>query len=1214
MPRQPRHLRSSRLHLESLEDRTVPSSPPVRWSFDGPLLQTSNPPSPSIAIGTTHTVYVAKDQIEWRTVPSPTGGGSAGGLTNRSFNTFFASVSPPATAVFTSPRVIYDQVANRFVVGVIENVDQGGTTTSRLLMAVSATSSPTGTWHIQARQNLLNIGGSDTYSSQMGLAVDEEAVYVTTSQSRFSDDVYVDARVRIIDKGINTSGWYAGGTPVFTQMLDPDTSATNQSRYEGLAPAHVYGTPPTGTVGTYLVAYNGAQSGTGANESVQVVRIDNPLNDATRSFTATMIDVTNIDSGGALPDAAQPGSAVLIDTGDRRVGNAVWRNNALYFGSTINPASGSDVGEATAHWFKVNTTGNTLADQGNVDSSVSTNMATFMPGVAVDLNGNLGVSFAGVGNVGGDPESLGAFYAARLATDPAGSLRSYVELIGAIDPYVERTGGVSLWGPYTALTVDPTGQIFWNYGIYAGNPETSGTDPGRWSSRASSFSFNWPPDLENALSDTLQFEDVPPFTLPSFDFNFEDFDGPDSGLTYSVVSNNNLGLGTPSFPSRNSMLFSPTLNANGTADIRIRATDLGGAFSEDTLAVTLIPIEDSPIAVDDAYVTDEEVTLSVDSFSGLLANDTEPDGQTMEAFKETNPTKGTVTVRVDGSFVYVPRVNATGADSFTYRAVDSAGTFSIAAVNITINPINDAPQAVDDPDVSVTYETAEDTQLTISAPGVLENDVDADGDELQAIIVTGPLHAEAFTLFADGSFTYTPEDNYPVTANFSGTFTDTFTYKVNDGTVDSATTATVTITVIPVDDVPVANNDTYNVNEDDVFNLPATGILSNDNEFDGQPLTLTKLTDPLNGVLTLVADGSLTYDPNDNFFGTDSFTYKVSDGTTDSGVATVTFNVLAVNDNPVANGDGTYSIAEDTLLTVAAAGILANDTDVDPDTLTVDIVSPPAHFLTFNANANGSFDYQAAANYYGADSFTYRVFDGTSYSNTVTVTLAVTPVQDAVVATDDSASTGGKPIKISVLSNDVDPDRDPLRVLSYTKPAFGRVTRSGSALVYTPNKGATGIDTFTYVVTDNRGNKDTGEVQVTITDSLAPTVKNIRVHYGPTRYIDLPTTRSVLPWAGITKISVVFSENIQSGPLAGALTLTSFNGSNLPLTFDSFDASTRTATWNLSSAIGIDRVSLKLDRTDVLASKEMSWRKTPVETSLFCRAILTATASSTTPT
>ena len=119
-------------------------------------------------------------------------------------------------------------------------------------------------------------------------------------------------------------------------------------------------------------------------------------------------------------------------------------------------------------------------------------------------------------------------------------------------------------------------------------------------------------------------------------------------------------------------------------------------------------------------------------------------------------------------------------------------------------------------------------------------------------------------------------------------------------------------------------------------------------------------------------------------------------------------------------------------------------------------------------------------------------------------------------------------------------------------------------------------------MTDNRGNTDTGEVQVTITDNVAPTVKNIRVHYGPTRYIDLPTTRSILSWAGITKISVGFSENIQSGPLAGALTLTSFNGSNLPLTFDSFDTATNTASWNLGSAIGIDRVTLNLDRTDVL--------------------------------
>ncbi len=1141
-----------------------------------------------MAVGMTHTVYITKDQIRWHTVPSPTAGNSAGPVTTTALDVFFSS---PGNAEYTSPRVIYDQFANRFVLGVIENVNLAGTKTSRLLIAVSNDSSPsnaTSSWYKQSQDNKVDFGGNLTLASQMTLAVDDKAVYITTTQNRFVGGAYEDARVRIMPKGLGTGGWYENGSPVAIPLLDPDPS--NQSLYEGLAPAHIYGTQPGGTIGTYLVAYNGAQTGTGPNESIQVVRIDNPL--TTPTFTVSTINLAvDIDQGGTLPDSPQPGTGVLIDTGDRRVGNAVWQNNALYFASTINPSSGSDAGEATAHWFKVSTSGSpTLSDQGGVDSSVSNDMATFAPAVAVDRNGNMAISFAGVGNVSGRPQSLNGFFAARRAGDPAGFLESRTEVVAANDPYdVDGGSGVSLWGPYTALTVDPTSQYFWNYAIVADDPAASGTDPGLWLAVGASFSFNWPPDLATPISDPFpQNEDVPPFTLLSFDIFFEDWDGiGDSGLTYTVVSNSNPALGTTDFAARDLMRFSPAINANGTADIRIRATDLGGAFSEDTLTILIFPVEDPPIAENDFYSTDEEVTLNVDSSNGLLSNgvDVDPEGLTMETFRETNtPTgAGSVTVRLDGSFEFIPRKNFTGATSFTYRVVDPAGSFDIGTAFITVNPVNDAPVAIADPDASVKYETLEDTQLVISTPGVLENDVDADaGDVLQAILVTGPTHAVAFTLFANGGFTYTPEDNYPVTSNFAGVFTDSFTYKVNDGTADSDP-VTVTITIIPVDDAPVANNDIYPVNEDAILTINAiTGIMSNDDEFDGQPLTLTKLTDPVNGVLVLQADGSLTYEPNDNFFGTDSFTYKVSDGTTDSLNGTVTFNVLPVNDDPVATGDGTYIVAEDTLLSVAANGLLANDTDVDLDSLSVIIVTTPAHSLTFASNLDGSFDYQAVANYYGADSFTYKVFDGTSFSNTVTVKIKVTPVQDPVVAFDDFPTTAGKPIKINVLSNDVDPDRDALRVLSYTKPAFGRVTRSGSALVYTPNKGATGSDTFTYVVTDNRGNKDTGEVRLTLTDGIAPTVSNIRVHYGPTRYVDLSTTRSVLPWDGITKISVVFSENIQVGTLANALTLTGFNGFTLPLTFDSFDVATSTASWNLGSAIGINRVSLKLDQTNVL--------------------------------
>jgi len=1184
---------SARLRVESLEDRTVPSSPPVRFSFFGPDDRTTTPPSPSIAVGPTHAVYVTNNQIEWRTAPSPTAGPAAGSVTTTSFSSFFSSSGP-----YTSPKVVYDQFANRFVFAVIENTGAN----SRLLIAVSDDSNPAnGTWFKQSQANTVNFSGNDTFASQLNLAVDDEAVYITTTQNRFSGGAYEDARVRIMPKGLGTGGWYENGTPVAIPLLDPDPS--NSTLYEGLAPAHIYGTQPGGTIGTYLVAYNGAQIGPGPNDSIQVVRINNPLS-VTPTFTATTINLpVDIDQGGALPDANQPGTAVNIDTGDRRVGNAVWQNDSLYFGATINPAIGTappaDVGEATAHWFKVSTTGTpTLADQGNVDSSVVANMSTFMPAVAVDRNGNMAVSFAGTGEVfGQNPESLGAFFATRRAGDPAGFLDGRTVVTPSVNPYdVDAGTGVSPWGPYTALTVDPTSQYFWNFAILADVPSGSPTDPGLWQAVGASFSYNNPPDLVLPLPDPMPLdEDSAPFTLPSFDLNFQDFESPDSDLTYSVVSNNNVSLGTVDFVAREFMRFSPAANAFGSADIRIRATDPDGGFTEDTLTITITPVEDTPIAVDDSYSTDEEVTLNVNSINGLLSNDSDPDPfqtETLAAFRLTNtpPNTGSVTVQANGSFVFTPQTNFSGVTSFTYEVRDQTGRTDTGTVFITVNPVNDPPQAANDPDTGVSYTTLEDTTLVVPvAIGVLNNDSDPDGvfpavpgDVLEAVLLTGPQHDVAFTLFPDGSFTYTPEANFPVTANFAGIFTDTFTYRVFDGTEFSAP-ATVTITVTPVDDAPVANNDTYPVDEDDLLTLnAASGILSNDDEFDGQPLTLTKLTDPVNGVLVLQADGSLTYQPNLNFSGTDSFTYKVSDGTTDSLAATVTFNVLPINDDPIATGDGPYTVLEDTLLSVAAPGILANDTDVDLNTLTVDVVSPPAHFLTFTANPDGSFDYQAAANYFGADSFTYRVFDGTSFSNTVTVSLVVTPVQDRVVAFDDVAATAGKPIRINVLANDVDPDRDPLRVVSYTKPAFGRVTRSGSALVYTPNKGATGLDTFTYVVTDGRGNKDTGEVQVTITDGIAPTVTNIRVYYGPTRYVDLPTTRPVLPWDGITKISVVFSEDIQSGPLANALTLTGFNGSALPLTFDSFDAATNTASWNLGAAIGNDRISLKIDRTDIL--------------------------------
>src|SRR6185437_4031464 len=151
--------------------------------------------------------------------------------------------------------------------------------------------------------------------------------------------------------------------------------------------------------------------------------------------------------------------------------------------------------------------------------------------------------------------------------------------------------------------------------------------------------------------------------------------------------------------------------------------------------------------------------------------------------------------------------------------------------------------------------------------------------------------------------------------------------------------------------------------------------LANDTDADGNTLTAVKVTDPTHGVLTLNTNGSFTYTPAANYHGPDSFTYKANDGTADSNTVTVSITVNSVNDAPVAVADS-YSTNEDTTLTVAAAGVLSNDTDVDGDTLTAVKVTDPSHGV-LTLNSNGSFTYVPAANYHGSDSFTYKANDGT---------------------------------------------------------------------------------------------------------------------------------------------------------------------------------------------------------------------------------------------
>ena len=364
---------------------------------------------------------------------------------------------------------------------------------------------------------------------------------------------------------------------------------------------------------------------------------------------------------------------------------------------------------------------------------------------------------------------------------------------------------------------------------------------------------------------------------------------------------------------------------------------------------------------------------------------------------------------VPGQIAYslVDGASLLNGSSYTYFAVATYedGIQSDPSNLVTIAAVNEPPAADDD-----TYSTDEDTPLVQAAPGVLNGDADPDSSStFTADLVTGPSHG-MLTLNADGSFTYTPEVNYYGP--------DSFTYRAFDGTVYT-NIATVTLTVNPVNDAPAAGADGYSTAEDTALNVAAPGVLGNDTDVDGT-LTAVVITGPSHGTLLLNSDGSFSYTPAANYSGSDSFIYRVSDGLLDSSPATVNIVVTPANDARVAGNNG-YTTAEDTPLNLGAPGVLGNDPDID-SALTAVLVTGPSHG-TLALNANGSFTYAPALNYYGPDAFTYKAYDGTVYTDTATVSITIASVNDAPTIsniTDRSIDANGTTGAVNVTISDDD--------------------------------------------------------------------------------------------------------------------------------------------------------------------------------------------------
>jgi large repetitive protein len=329
-----------------------------------------------------------------------------------------------------------------------------------------------------------------------------------------------------------------------------------------------------------------------------------------------------------------------------------------------------------------------------------------------------------------------------------------------------------------------------------------------------------------------------------------------------------------------------------------------------------------------------------------------------------------LTINEDGTFEYIHDGSETLSDSFTFRVYDGFVYSSAATVSITVTPVNDAP-------VANPYSFSIDEGETYN--GTLTGS-DPENDVLTFSVVDLPAFGE-LTINADGTFEYVHDG--------SETLSDSFTFKVNDGKLDSSG-ALVKVTINSVNDAPVADPDEFTVDEGETYNGTLTG---SDAEEDA--LTFEVVDLPAFGELTINADGTFEYVHDGSETVSDSFTFRVFDGKLYSEKALVEITITPVNEAPVADPDA-FTVAEGGTENGTLTG-----SDPEDDALMFYVVDMPA-YGSLTINTDGTFEYVHDGSETVSDSFTFRVFDGKLYSEEALVEITITPVNDAPVADPDA--------------------------------------------------------------------------------------------------------------------------------------------------------------------------------------------------------------------
>ncbi len=534
--------------------------------------------------------------------------------------------------------------------------------------------------------------------------------------------------------------------------------------------------------------------------------------------------------------------------------------------------------------------------------------------------------------------------------------------------------------------------------------------------------------------------------------------------------------------------FLPDANYHGAASFSYTVSDGNNGTASANVNISVAAVNDVPVAVGESTSTLEDMVLTIDAAT-LLANDgdvdTATDDQTLSISAVSNASHGTVRLvtQADGrqQVVFTPDTNFHSQASFQYTVSDSNGATAIAISLIDYEAVNDAPVTAGE-----LAQAHEDQRLVFAASELLANDSDVDtATDAQTLSINRVDDAVHGTVRMDstGNIYFTPEANYHGAASFS--------YWVSDGMTE--TLATVRLGIAPVNDLPVAQGESLNSDEDMLLLLDPGSLLANDRDADtatdGQTLNISALGSSSHCSVAFVAlaDGSqrIVFTPEVDYFGVASFQYTVSDGEGGSTIAAMVVNLAQVNDVPIACDDSFVAIDEDVALHVSFSTLLANDSDADStnaawggtDDVLILVSVGEANHGTVTLTATDVL-FTPDANYHGPASFAYQVRDSSGAVAQAYASFTVLPVNDAPESLGETISTNEDTILViqaaSLLANDSDADAatdgQVLRISAVGGAMHGSVSLDEDGnIVFVPEANYFGAASFVYTVSDRNG-------------------------------------------------------------------------------------------------------------------------------------------------